>query len=227
MDRSTAGESIDPILPRDNPVGDGGADCVGTRRSKNVIRFGLTGGVGMGKSTAAGFLQQAGIPVVDSDAIARQIVEPGEPALEEIRKTFGGEVIGLDGRLQRERLASRVFSDPEARRQLEAVLHPRIRSLWQAQFAAWDSEGRPAAVAMIPLLFETDAAGGFDVTICAACSATTQRHRLQARGWTDDQIDRRIAAQMPVEKKMALSDYVVWTEGALEVHEAQLRRIIS
>ena len=191
-----------------------------------VKTLGLTGGIGMGKSTAADLLRKRGLPVVDSDVSARQAVEPGQPALAEIRQLFGVERVGDDGRLRREELARRVFADAEARRKLEAILHPRIRAVWQTQLQSWRAEGRAWAVAVIPLLFETDAAGYFDGTVCVACSAKTQRERLRARGWSDEQIDQRMAAQWPVEKKMLLADCVVWTEGPLEVHEAQLDRII-
>ena len=188
--------------------------------------FGLTGGIGMGKSTAADLLRRRGFPVVDSDVIAREIVEPGQPALAEIRQLFGREILGDDGRLRRDELARRVFADASARRKLEEILHPRIRAVWQSQLQSWRAEGRPAAIALIPLLFETDASRHCDATICAACSAKTQRQRLRKRGWNDEQIDQRIAAQLPIEKKMLLADYVVWTEGPLDVHEAQLARII-
>ena len=188
--------------------------------------FGLTGGIGMGKSTAADLLRQRGFPVVDSDVIAREIVEPGQPALAEIRQLFGREILGDDGRLRRDELARRVFADASARRKLEEILHPRIRAVWQSRLQSWRAEGRPAAIALIPLLFETDAARHCDTTICAACSAKTQRQRLRKRGWNDEQIDQRIAAQLPIEKKMLLADYVVWTEGPLDVLEAQLARII-
>jgi dephospho-CoA kinase len=188
--------------------------------------FGLTGGIGMGKSTAAQLLEQRGIPVVDSDAIARQVVEPGQPALEEIRQAFGETIVGADARLRREELARRVFTDVIARRTLEDILHPRIRAVWQAQMDGWRTEGKAVAVAVIPLLFETSAANQFDATICVACSAATQRLRLRARGWSDEQINQRIAAQLPVDQKMALADYVVWTEGGLGVHEEQLKRIL-
>jgi dephospho-CoA kinase len=172
-------------------------------------------------------LRRRGLPVVDSDVIARQIVEPGQPALSEIRQLFGAEIIGDDGHLRRDELARRVFADAEARGKLEGILHPRIRAVWQAQLQAWRAEGRHTAVAVIPLLFETDAAGNFDSIVCVACSASTQQRRLRARGWTEEQIRQRIAAQLPVEKKMLLADYVVWTEGPLDLHEAQLRRIFS
>jgi dephospho-CoA kinase len=188
--------------------------------------FGLTGGIGMGKSTAAELLRKRGVPTVDSDEIARQLVEPGQPALREIRREFGGNMVDADGRLRRDELARLVFVDAGARRKLEETLHPRIRSVWQDRLRVWREEGRPVAVAVIPLLFETDAAGHFDATVCVACSVATQRKRLHERGWSDDQINLRNQAQLAAEKKMAFADFVVWTEAGLDVHEAQLKRII-
>jgi dephospho-CoA kinase len=188
--------------------------------------YGLTGGIGMGKSTAGKLLRDRRISVVDTDAIARQIVEPGQPALSEIQAVFGGDLIGSDGRLRRGELARRVFGDEAARRRLEGILHPRIRSAWQGQVAAWRTEGLARAVVDIPLLFETNATPSFDATICVACSFSSQRQRLEARGWDVDQINQRIAAQWPVDKKMELANYVVWTEGDLDMHAAQLQRII-
>jgi dephospho-CoA kinase len=188
--------------------------------------YGLTGGIGMGKSTAAALLERRDIPVIDSDVIARQVVEPGRPALQEIVRSFGSDLIGADGQLLREDLARLVFADADKRRKLEEILHPRIRAIWQTQLETWRKEGRTIAVAVIPLLFETNAAGHFDATVCIACSGQTQRQRLRARGLDDQQIDQRTAAQMPIEKKMLLADYVIWTEAGVDVHEAQLKRII-
>jgi dephospho-CoA kinase len=188
--------------------------------------YGLTGGIGMGKSVAAKSLADRGIPVVDTDVIARQIVEPGQPALAEIAKAFGPELIGADGRLRRDELARRVFGDASSRQRLEGILHPRIRAIWQEQVATWRAENRPRAVVVIPLLFETNAASCFDAIICVACSAATQRRRLEKRGWDKKQIEQRIAAQWPVEKKMEMAHYVVWSESSIEVDAAQLGRII-
>ena len=187
--------------------------------------LGLTGGIGMGKSTADQLLRERGVAVVDTDVLARRLVEPGQPALVEIQNTFGKEIVDANGGLRREELARRVFADPASRQRLEDILHPRIRALWLAQVEVWRAEGRPVAVVVIPLLFETNA--HFDATICVACSAATQRQRLQSRGWNAGQIDQRINAQWPVEKKMALSDFVVWTEAGLDVHAAQLERILT
>ena len=187
---------------------------------------GLTGGVGMGKSTAAGFLLERGARVVDTDEIARDLVQPGQPALAEIGKIFGGEILRPDGSLNRAALAEKVFADEISRKKLEAVLHPRIRERWSAQVDSWRKENVPLAVVVIPLLFETWAEAGFDKIICVACSPQTQRERLRARGWSDDQISRRIAAQLPVEPKLARSHFVVWTEGAPEVHHRQIAEIL-
>jgi len=188
--------------------------------------FGLTGGIGMGKSTAAEILGQRGIPFVDTDAIAREVVAPGQPALVEVQRLFGPEIVGADGRLRRDELARRVFADDDARRKLEAVLHPAIRKIWLAQTESWRAEGKPVGVVVIPLLFETNAASHFDATICVACSGATQRKRLLARGLSDGQTDQRIKAQLAIEEKMLRADYVVWTEGSAEVHAEQLARII-
>lgn len=188
--------------------------------------YGLTGGIGMGKSTTDKLLREQGIAVADTDLIARQIVEPGEPALSEIRTLFGPDVLDSDGKLRRDELARRVFGDAIARKNLEDILHPRIRAIWQQQVEAWRNEGRPAGVVVIPLLFETDSAAQFDSIICVACSAATQRERLQARGWDADQIEKRIASQWPIERKMELAHYVIWTEAGLDVHAAQLDRIL-
>jgi dephospho-CoA kinase len=189
--------------------------------------LGLTGGVGMGKSACAQLLIARGIPVVDTDELARQIVEPGQPALAEIQKTFGADVIDTDGRLLRGELARLVFPNPDARKTLEGILHPRIRDLWHAQVEAWRKEQRSIGVVVIPLLFETEAERDLDFTICIACSSATQQQRLLARNWTAAQIQQRVQAQWPVEKKMAAADYIIWTEGGLDIHAAQLDRILA
>lgn len=189
--------------------------------------IGLTGGIGMGKSTAASLLEQRLIPVVDTDVLARQVVEPGQPALAEIAAAFGPSMISREGSLLREELARVVFSDNGKRQQLEAILHPRIRELWLAQIERWKSERRPRGVVVIPLLFETSSAAHFDSIVCVACSDASQRQRLHARGLTSEQMDHRIAAQWPIQKKMDYSNYVVWTEGGMDTHAAQLERIFK
>ena len=188
---------------------------------------GLTGGVGMGKSTAAQFLREHGAQVVDTDQLARQLVEPGHSALKEIQTVFGKGMVASDGRLRRDELAQIVFTDPAARKKLEAILHPRIRERWLAQIETWRGENHALAVVVIPLLFETKAESCFDKIICVACSAATQRERLLARGWTPEQIQQRLAAQWPVEQKIARADFVIWTDGVLDAHARQVDQTVA
>ena len=180
----------------------------------------------MGKSTAGQLLQQRGLAVADTDLIARQLTEPGQPALEEIAQQFGPQVFSADGRLNRVELARVGFTDAGARAALEAILHPRIRAIWEAEAESWQAAGLGCGAVLIPLLFETAAAPRFDAVICVACSEASQWRRLRLRGWTDDQIRQRLAAQWPVEKKMARSEFVVWTDTTLEAHAAQLERVV-
>ena len=188
---------------------------------------GLTGGVGMGKSTAVGFLSSHGARVIDTDLIAREIVQPGQPALAEIQTAFGVHSLTAAGELNREYLARLVFADASARQKLEAILHPRIRERWLEQVEVWRREQAPLGVVIIPLLFETQAEKYFEKIVCVACSAASQRKRLSERGWSPEQIRQRIAAQLPVEQKIARSQFVVWTEGALDVHRQQWERILA
>lgn len=188
--------------------------------------LGLTGGVGMGKSAVADLLRARSVPVVDTDSLARELVEPGQPALIEIKSAFGPEIIGADGRLLRDKLAAIVFADSAARARLEAILHPRIAVAWRRMLQHWRDAGHPVAVVVIPLLFETGAESGFDSVVCVACSSATQFRRLQSRGWSQQEIARRDAAQMPVAQKIARSHFVLWNEAGLDVLAAQLDRVI-
>lgn len=194
--------------------------------------LGLTGGVGMGKSTASKVLSDLGLPLVDTDLLARELVEPGQAALTEIGARFGQGVLTSDGRLRRDELARLVFADGQARRDLEGILHPRIRARWMAEAEEWRSRaktggGPQAGVVVIPLLFETHAGGEFDATICVACSEATQRQRLRERGWSDQEINQRIAAQWPIEKKISLATYVLWNEGEMTGLVEQIKHILA
>jgi dephospho-CoA kinase len=188
--------------------------------------LGLTGGVGMGKSTAAKLLEAWGVAVVDTDLLARQVVEPRQPALDEIKELFGPGTVSSDGTLRREELARLVFADADARKKLERIVHPRIRERWLDQIDLWRKANRSLAAVVIPLLFETKAESEFDAVLCVACSEETQFERLSSRGWTRAQIEQRVRAQWPVTRKMNLADHVVWTEGELDAHAEQLKRIL-
>lgn len=189
--------------------------------------LGLTGGIGMGKSTAGELLKQQGVSVVDTDVLARKIVEPGQAAVEDIRSKFGTRVFSPDGRLNRHEMARIVFFDSSALKELENILHPRIRTAWQFEVTQWRERGVPIGVVTIPLLFETKAQSLFDFTICCACSNNAQMTRLVMRGWSVEEVEKRIAAQMKIEEKMKLSDFVVWTDFSLEIHQGQLEKILN
>ena len=191
-----------------------------------MLVLGVTGGIGMGKSMSADLLRQRNIPVVDTDVIAREAVDPGEPALEEVVATFGKEVLDANGRLNRAQVARRVFGKPPLREKLEVILHPRIRERWLAQILAWRTQGHRLAAVIIPLLFETHAEQECNATICVACSPQTQQNRLLARGWTPEQISQRLAAQWPTQKKIEAADFLIWTDSVVGVHAAQLDRVL-
>jgi dephospho-CoA kinase len=197
-----------------------------TFRPTGMKLLGITGGIGMGKSMTAQLLSQRGVPVIDTDILARDLVEPGQPALAEIIEALGRDLLDEHGRLRRRALGGIVFADKKKRELLESILHPRIRSAWLAQVAVWRKESRPAAAVIIPLLFETGGAREFECIVCVACGPASQRQRLTARGWSDEEIEKRNASQWPVQTKMDHSHRVIWTEPSVEVHAAQLDRIL-
>ena len=193
----------------------------------NTRVLGLTGGVGMGKSTAARLLKKVGLPVVDSDDLAREAVHPGTEGLAEIADEFGEGFLKADGSLNRDNMASKVFQDEAARKRLEAIIHPRVRTVWEKQIDQWREQKRPVGVVVIPLLFEVDLQDSFDAVLCVACTVNTQRARLRERNWDDAQITARIAAQMDIAQKMDLADHVLWNEGAPELLMDQMKEILS
>lgn len=190
-----------------------------------MILIGLTGGIGTGKTTSSDWLQSRTVPVADTDLIARELVQPGQPALHEVVAAFGSGLLQTDGCLDRAALAKRVFNDSAARHSLEQILHPRIRQEWKARATAWRERNLPVAAVVIPLLFETGAAGDFDLVVCTACTAATQRRRLEARGWDAAQIQGRLDAQWPLGEKIAHADAVIWTEGAVDLIGEQWCRL--
>jgi dephospho-CoA kinase len=192
-----------------------------------VKKLGITGAIGAGKSTLATLLIQQGIPTVDTDDIARQVVEPETPALKAIRATFGPETLNTDNTLNRAYLASIVFQNPKARQQLEEIIHPKIQAVWLSQLQQWAAEEQPCVAVIIPLLFEKQLAHYFDLTLCVACSASTQFQRLGQRGWNNHQIQARIQSQLPTSTKMTLSDRVIWNDGPLPILSLQLQRVLN
>jgi dephospho-CoA kinase len=129
----------------------------------------VTGGIGMGKSAVAEYLARRGELLIDTDVLARELVEPGQPALTEITSVFGPEILNPQGALDRRALAALVFKDPNARQQLEAILHPRIRAAWKEKGSKWRAAGATRGFVIIPLLYETGGENEVDAVICDGC----------------------------------------------------------
>ena len=177
--------------------------------------IGLTGGIATGKSTFAALLRARGAPVVDADALARAVVEPGTPALSEIVRAFGPDVLRPDGTLDRKRVADRVFADPSARRTLEAITHPAVRRAMLTETRRLAGEGHALAFYDTPLLYEVGLDAALDAVVVVWAPAALQRRRLIERdGLSPAAADARLAAQLPVDEKAARADLVVENAGA-------------
>lgn len=190
-----------------------------------MVTLGLTGGIGMGKSTLGQILSEWSIQVIDTDDIAREIVQPGQPLLSDLEEEFGPSIIQANGELDRKALADIVFKDKEALNTLNSFMHPCIRQKWKQQLAAWKENGEQLACVIIPLLFEIQVHLEFDKIVCVACSNSSQYQRLKSRNWTDDQIKSRIGSQLSIQEKMKLSHFVLWTDTSIELTKHQMASI--
>ena len=190
-----------------------------------MIRVGLTGGIASGKSAVAEEFARLGAEIIDSDVLARAVVEPGSPAFDDIIERFGFGVLGSDGALDRAALGRIVFSDEDARRDLNAIVHPWVRATAGAIEGAIDD---PYAVVihMIPLLVETGQAGNFDAIVVVDVDADTQLTRLIARnGLTRDEARARIDAQATREQRLAIANYVIRNDSTLDELAARVHAV--
>ena len=179
-----------------------------------VLLIGLTGGIGSGKSAVSRCFERLGVPVIDADQVAREVVEPGQPALAEIATAFGADLIQADGSLDRTRLRERVFADPDARRHLESILHPRIRTRMRERLAALPAD-TPYAVFVIPLLFETGQQDTVDRVLVVEAAEAVRIARVTGRdGVAEDQVRRILAAQCSAEDRAAGADDLISNEGS-------------
>jgi dephospho-CoA kinase len=192
---------------------------VNTRRD-SPLRIGLTGGIASGKSTVADMFTDLGVPVIDTDVIAREVVRPGKPALEEIREAFGDAVIAADGTLDRPAMRAIVFGDDAARRRLEAILHPRIGEATREQA---DAAGGEYQVIVVPLLVGSSLRTFVDRVLVVDCDEETQVSRLLARDAESEAQARRIlAAQSSRDERLAVADDVIANDGDLDETRQQV-----
>jgi dephospho-CoA kinase len=175
-----------------------------------MLKVGLTGNVGAGKSTAVALFAGWGASVIDTDLLAREVVVPGSPALERIREIWGGDVIAEDGGLDRAAMRRVVFSDPGARERLEAVLHPAIRARCRELFAEAEARGDRIVVGVVPLLYETGMEEEFDVVVLVDAPLEQRIRRLVTkRGIREEEARAIAAAQMPAEEKRARAEFII------------------
>ncbi len=181
-----------------------------------TLRVGLTGGIASGKSTVATFFRRHGALVIDADLVAHEVLEPGGPAHDEVVARFGPAVRDAYGRIDRNVLGPLVFGDPRARRDLEAIVHPRVRQEIDRRIGAGGEPGSaPIAIVDAALLVETGGWREYHRLVVVSCSPDVQRQRLRERGLADADIERRLAAQAPLDAKLAVAHYVIDAETSL------------
>jgi dephospho-CoA kinase len=187
------------------------------------FRIGLTGGIACGKSTVANLFAALGVPIVDTDLLAREVVAPGSPLLREITAHFGMQILATDGSLNRQDLRDRIFSDPAERKWLEALTHPAIRELTDARCEAATG---PYVMVAIPLLVETQGADRFDRVLVVDCDPALQLARLVARdGATREEAARILAAQAPRAARLAVADDVIRNDGDIASLRDQVEKL--
>ncbi|MGV4924410.1 dephospho-CoA kinase [Streptomyces sp. BHT-5-2] len=189
-----------------------------------MVKVGLTGGIGAGKSEVSRLLASYGAVIVDADKIAREVVEPGTPGLAAVVEEFGEDVLAADGTLDRPKLGALVFSDQEKLKALNAIVHPLVG----ARSAELEASAGPDAVVVhdVPLLTENGLAPLYDLVVVVDAAPQTQLDRLvRLRGMAEDEAGRRMAAQATREERLAIADLVIDNDGPLEALEPQVRKV--
>ena len=180
------------------------------------MRVVLTGGIATGKSRVLERFAAHGVPTSDADGWAREATAPGGPAWQDVRDRFGPGVFDAEGRVDRRRLGALVFAEDAARADLNAIVHPHVRSAVSAWFAGLErNPDHRFGVVAIPLFFESRRADTFDRVIVTACARPAQVARVMARGFSADEAERRVAAQLPTPEKTRRADHVIRTDGTL------------
>ncbi len=187
---------------------------------------GLTGGIACGKTTVAKMFGELGIPVIDADVLAREVVEPGTPGLARIVEAFGDHVLDAEGRLDRKRLADVVFEDAEARAKLNGILHPLIGAAGAQRIAALQDTSAPYIIYEAALLVETGSYKAFSALVVVSASESVQKARLEERDrFTADETVARIASQLPLAEKTAVADYVIVNDADLAATRSQVAAV--
>jgi dephospho-CoA kinase len=193
-----------------------------------VKLVGLTGGIASGKSTVAEILKRQGAAIINADVLAREVVEPGHQAWAEIVNTFGIAVLQSDRTLDRQKLRAIIFDDAAARKKIESIIHPQVRALAEQRIREHAAAGYAVIVYEVPLLFEGNLQEWLRPVILVACDVDTQRNRLQSRdNLSAAQAQKHIDAQMSLEAKRRLADYVIENNGSLEDLKRQVQAVLE
>lgn len=193
-----------------------------------MLWIGLTGGIASGKTTVARILRSRGCAVVDADELSRRAVQSGTSGFDDIVQAFGRDIVGGDGELDRKKLGQIVFSDATSLARLEEIIHPRVRELAAREKDRLKNEGHQFAFYDVPLLFEKNMTPLFDLVVAVICSRDEQIARLQKRdGFTYEEAQARLAAQMPIEEKAALADDVIKNAGSLGELELSVDKLLK
>jgi dephospho-CoA kinase len=191
-------------------------------------RVALTGGIATGKSRVRAWFEELGVPTIDADTLAREAVAVGTPGLAAVVERFGPDILAPSGALDRHKLASVVFMDPAARRDLEGIIHPQVQRATDEWFDSLDPARYSVAIADIPLLYEVGRERDFDAVIVTAVDPETQVRRVIDRdGASEEEARRRLAAQLPIEEKVQRADFVIRTDGTFEQTKAQVRSVLE
>lgn len=188
-----------------------------------MLIIGLTGGIGSGKSTVANLFEDLGVPIIDMDYIARQVVEPGQTALQQITQIFGNELIDAEGKLKRQQLSQIIFDSEEKRRQLEAILHPLIREETERQLAKLET---PYCVVVIPLLLESDQRSLVNRILVVDAPEDIQIARtMQRDGISASQAEKILASQVDRQSRLNAADDIINNSGELEALRHQVNKL--
>lgn len=191
-----------------------------------MLRVALTGGIATGKTYVLEQFRKRGVPCLDADALAHGATLPDTEVTRAIAARFGAEILTSDGEVDRSQLGSIVFADPTARRDLEAIVHPAVYRAIAAGLRAFEIVGgHEMAVVDVPLLYETGHEGDFDRVMATVCTMPLQLERLMARGMSDEDVRRRLAAQWPGEEKARRADFVIRTDGTFDETDSQVEQI--
>jgi dephospho-CoA kinase len=193
-----------------------------------MLKMGLTGGIASGKSAVAAMLREMGFPVLEADVVAHKLLEPGQAAHDDVLREFGADLADTTGKIDRTKLGALVFADPAKLAKLNKIIHPRVEEIVMRQFEEWQRAGvKDAGFVEAALLVEAGIADKLDGLVVVFCLSEQQLERLRARGMSEAEAKRRLAAQLPVEEKLKRATVAIDSTGTLQETRAQVRALAA